>query len=132
MSDAAEVRAEAERWLRFASEDLNIAEDELAARRGRPRHVCFNAQQAAEKALKARYVARQVQYPFVHDLDELADGLGEEVSAVTTAELVWLSQGAKAPRYPLGEVPSWEDAEASVRLAAQVLDEATRELQADT
>lgn len=54
MSEA-ERLAEAERWLRYAREDLQAAEV-LAERGVAPRQACFHAQQAAEKAIKAIFV----------------------------------------------------------------------------
>lgn len=48
--------SEARRWLRFAREDLENAEVELELGRP-PRFVCFDAQQAAEKAIKAAVIA---------------------------------------------------------------------------
>ena len=33
--------------------------------------LCFDAQQAAEKAIKAVMIARDMEFPYVHDLDQL-------------------------------------------------------------
>jgi HEPN domain-containing protein len=88
--------------------------------------VCFAAQQAAEKALKARYVARQVQYPFVHDLVELAVGLG--IESVAADRLNWLTQWATAPRYPGDVEPEWSDAERALAEARSVVETTTEEL----
>jgi len=44
--------------------------------------LCFDAQQAAEKAIKALLLHRAIAFPFVHDLAELVTVLqrsGEEV-----------------------------------------------------
>lgn len=35
--------------------------------------VCFHAQQAAEKHIKAYLLAREIDFPFVHDLERLLD-----------------------------------------------------------
>jgi HEPN domain-containing protein len=48
-----ELQSEARRWLRFAQEDLREAERLLASPDSVPRHLCWFAQQAAEKSLKA-------------------------------------------------------------------------------
>jgi HEPN domain-containing protein len=37
--------------------------------------LCFHAQQAAEKALKALYLSRGWAFRYVHDLEELITGL---------------------------------------------------------
>jgi HEPN domain-containing protein len=127
MSDP-EVAEAVAMWTRYAVEDLQLAEALLAERRPPPRHACFGAQQAAEKALKALYVARQVQYPFVHDLDVLAEGLGRDLHARGLEDLRWLSRWAKAPRYPFGGEPSWADAERAVRLTREVVKAARDDL----
>jgi HEPN domain-containing protein len=41
-------------------------------------HLCFDAQQAAEKALKAVLVLRAVEFPHTHDITELLDLLEEQ------------------------------------------------------
>jgi HEPN domain-containing protein len=62
---------EARRWLRYAVEDLRAAESSLSFDGVQPRHVCWLAQQAAEKALKAVLIFEQLDYPRRHDLDLL-------------------------------------------------------------
>jgi HEPN domain-containing protein len=66
-----ELRAETRRWLQYAREDLRAAEAMLGQEEMLPRHVCWLAQQAAEKSLKAVLVFVQVDFPRRHDLDEL-------------------------------------------------------------
>ena len=69
--------AEAERWLRYAREDLTAAEDMLGRDDSYPRHVCWLAQQAAEKVLKAGLIYSNIEFPYTHDLDRLRDLLPE-------------------------------------------------------
>jgi HEPN domain-containing protein len=57
-------------WLRRAKSNL------IRARQPKPEEVlwedlCFDTQQAAEKALKAVLVARRIPFRFVHDIAEL-------------------------------------------------------------
>jgi HEPN domain-containing protein len=57
-------------WLVHAQSDLKLArlgidEDVL------PEQICFHAQQAVEKAFKAVLLARKVDFPFTHDIEEL-------------------------------------------------------------
>lgn len=57
-------------WLAHAGSDLKLArlgmgQDVL------PEQVCFHAQQAVEKALKAVLLFRRIDFPFTHDLEEL-------------------------------------------------------------
>ena len=70
MSDT-EQHSEVRRWLRYAREDLEAAETLLAQKAVVPRHLCWLAQQAVEKALKAVLVFVGVDFPRRHDLDAL-------------------------------------------------------------
>jgi len=60
-------------WLSHAQSDLELArlgrssKDILAAQ------ICFHAQQAAEKAIKAVLLSRQIDFPFTHDIEQLIE-----------------------------------------------------------
>lgn len=61
-------------WLTHAGSDLKLAklgmgQDVL------PEQVCFHAQQAVEKSLKAVLLFRRIEFPFTHDLEELIETL---------------------------------------------------------
>ena len=71
---------------RFPSDDprewLNRARSNLIQARGLQPGVyledlCFNAQQAAEKAIKALLIHHGVPFPYIHDLTKLLDLLQE-------------------------------------------------------
>ena len=93
--------------------------------------LCFDAQQAAEKAIKAVMIAREIEFPYVHDLGgllTLLEKTGEIVpEAIRTA--VSLATYATAYRYPnvgtpVTEQEHWEAitiAEAVVRWAEERL-----------
>jgi HEPN domain-containing protein len=68
---------ESKRWLAYARSDLDAAHALLRDTDHYPRQVCFLAQQAAEKALKAVLVLLEIEFPFKHDLDRLRDLLPE-------------------------------------------------------
>lgn len=70
MSDTEQL-SEVRRWLRYAREDLEAAETLFAQQSVVPRHLCWLAQQATEKALKAVLVFVGVNFPRRHDLDAL-------------------------------------------------------------
>ncbi len=55
---SSELLDEVRRWLRFAREDLEAAETLLNEEGYVPRHVCWLAQQAVEKALKGALTYR--------------------------------------------------------------------------
>jgi len=63
--------AEAQRWLRYAREDLAAARALGERAGGAPRQSCRLAQQAAEKAIKAALVFLRIDFPRSHDLDLL-------------------------------------------------------------
>jgi HEPN domain-containing protein/predicted nucleotidyltransferase len=80
--------------------------------------LCYDAQQAAEKAIKAVFIARGLWFPFVHDLDMLLTALAGAGRAVP-AEVwgaAWLTRFARNPRYPIHTVV--DDAEHDRAVAA--------------
>ena len=65
-------------WLRRANSDLALACGRL--RRGvLPEDLCFHAQQAVEKSLKAMLISRGIDFPRTHNLRVLIDALPESV-----------------------------------------------------
>ena len=104
--------AETARWLRYAEEDLITAETLLGQPHVAPRHACWFAQQAAEKALKAVLVFLQIDFPRTHDLDTLhnlvPDGWQLKDARL---DLASLTEWAVEARYP-GDWPEATDAEA--------------------
>jgi HEPN domain-containing protein len=95
---------------------LNRANSNLAQAKARDPGVyledlCFNAQQAAEKALKALLLHRRVRFPFVHDIGELLRHLEE--SGQIVSEEIWeaeqLTDYAVETRYPGSFEPVTEE-----------------------
>jgi HEPN domain-containing protein len=102
-----ELLGETGRWLRFAREDLEAAEALLGQANFIPRHACWLAEQAAEKALKAALVSQQVNFPFRHDLDALRNLLPDGWHVKTQhRDLAELTEWAVEARYP----GDWPDA----------------------
>jgi HEPN domain-containing protein len=88
-------------WIRKAESDLRNIELVLPAENGPYDTVCFHAQQAAEKYLKAALTFLSVPFPKVHDLDELLDLFPAAIEpSVSRDALTELSQLAVASRYP--------------------------------
>jgi HEPN domain-containing protein len=118
-------------WLNRAKSSLTRAKTRLEG--VYLEDLCFDAQQAAEKAVKALLIARQVEFPYVHDLSRLLTLLeetGEEIpTSVRLAEA--LTPYAIVARYPGVVEPLTEEryhtavelAEAVVRWASQQLAE---------
>jgi HEPN domain-containing protein len=64
--------------------------------------LCFNAQQAVEKAIKALLIRRHVEFPYVHDIAELLTVLeqaGQELPQVIR-QAERLTRFAVFTRYP--------------------------------
>jgi HEPN domain-containing protein len=59
-------------WLRKSQSDMDSAGLCLASAKALDT-VCFHAQQAAEKSLKAYLVAREIEFPFVHNIEKLIE-----------------------------------------------------------
>jgi len=86
--------------------------------------LCFAAQQAAEKAVKALLIHRGVEYPYVHDLAELltlVEEAGEEVPK-SVKQASRLTRFAIVTRYPgtLGPVTE-EEYEEAISTAEEVV-----------
>jgi HEPN domain-containing protein len=112
------------RWLRWAEDDLTLAEHTFADEEVVARGACVWAHQAAEKAIKALLVSHDIDPPKLHDLDRLAQRLPDgEQAAFREIDLPPLTRWAIDGRYPgdLDEATR-DDAEQAVSLAREVLD----------
>ena len=114
MSDT-EHLAETQRGLSYAREDLEAAEALVEQQTVVPRHICWLAQQAAEKALKAVLIFLEVEFPWRHDLDALRNLIPTDWEVKEKhPDLAELTEWAVEARYP----GDWPDAtEADARLA---------------
>ena len=90
-----------EEWLRRAKSNL------VRAKQVKPagaywEDLCFDTEQAAEKAVKAILTHRKVQFPKIHDIGELLSLLDQ--SGEKIPEEIWwvddLTQYAVETRYP--------------------------------
>jgi len=115
--------------LQFAREDLTWAERLRAEEGFVPRHVCWLAQQAAEKALKAALIFEGVDFPLRHDLDALRNLLPAGWSVKEEhPDLSRLTQWAVEARYP-GDWPqaTAEDADLALEQARGVVGSVERD-----
>lgn len=93
-------QAEALRWLSFAVGDLEAARSHRG-RHVRPRIVAFEAQQCAEKALRAALILEGIEPRRTHDLEELRGRLPVGWRVKTRpSDLARLSDYAAESRYP--------------------------------
>lgn len=86
--------------------------------------LCFDAQQAAEKSLKALCIERGIDFPYVHDLAQLITLLQEEGQTVPdeVKEAGRLTRYAVFTRYPgLDDPVTEEDYERAVEIAERVV-----------
>jgi HEPN domain-containing protein len=116
-------------WLNRAKSNLALARAETVG--VFLEDLCFEAQQAAEKAIKAVFVHRGVIFPYIHDLEELLKRLGH--SGVKIPKYVKqsdeLSSFAVVTRYPgLGNPIGKRQYRRAVRIAESVLIWATRQI----
>ena len=87
--------------------------------------LCFDAQQAAEKALKALCIERSLEFPYVHDLTRLVTLLQEEGQPVPdeVKEAGRLTRYAVFTRYPgVGDPVTEDDHERAVAIAGRVVE----------
>lgn len=86
--------------------------------------LCFDAQQAAEKAVKAIFISRRESFPYIHDLDRLLrllERIGIRIPKYVN-EAKELTQYAHETRYPGLTAPvTLRQYRRAVRIAAAVL-----------
>jgi HEPN domain-containing protein len=110
-------------WLARAKGDLALARAPLPAG-GFYEDLCFHAQQAAEKALKAVYLHYGWSFRYVHDLEELITDLRQNGLTIPeeVEEAIILTSYAYEARYPgLGEPVTAEEHQRAVELADGVV-----------
>ena len=93
--------------------------------------LCFDAQQAAEKAIKAVFVGRGERFPFIHDLDELLGMLERSGLKIPkyVREAKQLSPFALVTRYPgMADPVTRREYRRAVRIASAVLGWAERQV----
>ncbi|HLF74571.1 MAG TPA: HEPN domain-containing protein [Anaerolineales bacterium] len=122
---------EARRWMVYAKSHLDAAYALLESKDFFTRQVCFFAQQAGEKALKAILVFLEIPFHQTHDLDRIRELIPEgwEVKE-RFPHLYDLSVWAVESRYP-GDAPDVVESEAreTLRLAESVFGAARAELE---
>jgi len=124
------VPGSAEDWLARAQGDLALARAPLPEG-AFYEDLCFHAQQAAEKALKAVYQHYSRAFRYTHDLDELITGLKDEGISVPpeVVDATLLTSYAWEARYPgLSEPITIEEYSEALRQAEFVVNWAVKVL----
>lgn len=122
-----------EEWLKRAKSNL------VRARQNHPEvyleDLCFDAQQAAEKAIKAILIDLNVDYPYTHDLMTLITLVSETGKSIPDEikEAAMLTDYAVESRYPSpAETVTHEEYKEAVSTAESVVDWATNTLKEDS
>ena len=109
-------------WLRHARSDLALARVQNTPEILRE-SLCFHAQQAAEKALKAVLVAQTISFPRTHNLGVLLDLLATALQPpadIQAADI--LTEYAVSSRYPSEVEPiTEEEYQKALNLAERVV-----------
>lgn len=110
--------------MRWADEDLALAEHTAADPDVVARGACVWAHQAAEKALKALLILRDIDPPKLHDLDRLAQRLpDDEGRAFVRIELPELTRWSIEGRYPADvDEATHADGQKAITIAREILD----------
>lgn len=101
MPDSLEENANAHAWLSRAKSNLSLAKT-TKNKDTYWEDLCFNAQQAAEKAIKAVLQFNQIPFRFTHDLEELITTLSKHQVPFPKElnDVVTLTEYAVETRYP--------------------------------
>lgn len=109
-------------WLSRAKSSLSLARQQ--SQEIYKEDLCFQAQQAAEKAIKAVYIAKGLVFPYVHDISQLLsvlekNGIHVPIELRATSKLTIY---AALTRYPgLGTPVSKEEYDEAMQMAEAVV-----------
>ena len=112
-------------WLAKAENDLLNIENNLSAARIPWDTICFHAQQAAEKALKAVLIANGIPFGKVHNLKTLLDLLPQDTALPPKVQdAASLTDYAVSRRYPGDFEPiTRNEAKKAVKIAREIRNE---------
>lgn len=114
-----------ENWLFRANEDINVIEQlSDAGLSNYTSTICFHAQQATEKFLKAFLVVHDVDFPRTHDLDYLLSECQKiNKTKFDGINLKSLTEFGVSVRYPDDFfIPTEEEAEEYLQVAKKIKD----------
>jgi HEPN domain-containing protein len=116
-------------WLRRAKSNLIRAKEDIRLSGVAKEDLCFDAQQAAEKAVKAVLIHLGIRFPYIHDLAALLALVEERGESLPPhlKEAARLTRFAVETRYPSFDEPVTQEeyeqasttAEAVVRWAEE-------------
>jgi HEPN domain-containing protein len=115
---------DAREWLNRAKSNLAKAKSASAIPEVYLEDLCFDAQQAAEKAIKGILIHFDVRFPYVHDLAQLLALIEDTGQSVPKSirQAAILSEYAVETRYPgLSEPVTLQEYEEAISLAENVV-----------
>jgi HEPN domain-containing protein len=121
-------------WIAKAAQDMEAAEILLSRDQPLIYAVCFHAQQAVEKYLKAYLTRKKVEFPKTHDIEQLLDlaAKADSAFAETLRAAAALSPYSVDIRYP-GDAPEPNEEEAKQALTlARVVQSAVSDILKET
>ena len=123
MTPARKAGNDPQEWLNRAKSNLVRAKEDIRLSGVFLEDLCFDAQQAAEKAIKAVLIRRNIQFPYVHDLMALLALIEEGESLPEPVKQAGrLTRFAVVTRYPgLEEPVTREEYERAVIIAEAVV-----------
>ena len=109
-------------WMNRARSNLLLAKNRIPG--AYLEDLCFAAQQAAEKSIKAVMIARGIDFPYVHDLGNLLSLLEKTGATIPEAirAAVSLTTYATATRYPnVGALVNEQEYREAIAIAEAVV-----------
>ncbi|MBI3799259.1 MAG: HEPN domain-containing protein [Deltaproteobacteria bacterium] len=124
MTPARKAGNDPQEWLNRAKSNLVRAKEDIRLSGVFLEDLCFDAQQATEKAIKAVLIRRNIQFPYVHDLMALLALIEKEGESLPepVKQAGRLTRFAVVTRYPgLEEPVTREEYERAVIIAEAVV-----------
>lgn len=121
-------------WLSRAKSNLTKARNTPETPEIYLEDLCFDAQQAAEKAIKAVLIHLGVRFPYIHDLAQLLSLVEQADQSVSESirRAASLSDYAVETRYPgLAEPVTLQEYEEAVAIAEEVVQWAQDVIESD-
>ncbi len=111
-------------WVEKARRDLVTAKNGLDSYEPFTEIICFHAQQAGEKYIKAYLVWQEIEFPKTHSVEDLLLLATQKDPSFQTLieKAAFLTPFAVEIRYAEFEEPLFEDAKKAVGIAQQIRD----------
>ncbi len=106
-------------WIKKADRDLEVSKRELKLADPLTDIICFHAQQAAEKYMKAYLIWLDIEFQKTHDIEDLVIIVSKKDPSILKLKDsgAGLSAFAVEARYPEFEEPSLADTKNAVKVA---------------